>query len=303
MAAQRRQLHAEAALQAFGMLYMPDAPPSSQPTARAPRGPRGSVAEASGSQGGQGVDKRKRRRQDVVVEIKSESPSGEEEASGSQGVAEASGGHGVAEASGGQGVDHTVEAQEQQQELEWVMVHPDDVPKPDFYASDAKDLSKRMAIFLRYHAQDTGGWVELGELVRHLSAPDPCALISIAAHSWHPKQQAYRFEVSQYGEQFFVRAAWTKQAGVLVDMDKSTSSAWGSGGQVVNVKSQPRVPNRPLKQGEWLCSSCGNLNFAGRETCHFRGCKTNIFKAGDWICRRCQAHNYRRNSVCHNCGH
>ena len=72
--------------------------------------------------------------------------------------------------------------------------------------------------------------------------------------------------------------------------------------QEAPASKRPLVPARALNPGEWICPSCGNLNFAGRETCHFRGCKSNPFKRGDWVCCQCTTHNFRSATTCKVCG-
>jgi len=65
------------------------------------------------------------------------------------------------------------------------------------------------------------------------------------------------------------------------------------------------------KKGDWVCSSCGDLNFASRTSC--RKCSnakgsgsqggTAAVQArpGDWSCPACNHLNFARNQCCRNC--
>jgi len=70
------------------------------------------------------------------------------------------------------------------------------------------------------------------------------------------------------------------------------SSAISSGGQAeggVTIHDEDEVKDEvkgdldeeeleeeePASRRPWFCQSCGSLNFAGRQTCHFRECKSN----------------------------
>ena len=195
-------------------------------------------------------------------------------------------------------------------------------------------LSRSMAKLLRYEGRndlsaDENGWVKLLDVAAHLGQ-DADTILSVAAHSWHKGQASHRFELWQTDDCIWVRATWSKSGGQVITVGSSASSTGGgqSGGQVVEeeldqveleeeapfdqweleeeeqapASKRPVVPARPLNPGEWICPSCGNLNFAGRETCHFRGCRSNPFKRGDWVCRQCTTHNFRRASTCKVCG-
>jgi len=60
------------------------------------------------------------------------------------------------------------------------------------------------------------------------------------------------------------------------------------------------------KKGDWVCSSCGDLNFASRTSC--RKCSnpksasgSSSVRAGDWSCPACNHLNFARNPCCRNC--
>jgi len=61
------------------------------------------------------------------------------------------------------------------------------------------------------------------------------------------------------------------------------------------------------KKGDWVCSSCGDLNFASRTSC--RKCSNPKSsagasvqaRAGDWNCPACNHLNFARNQCCRNC--
>mmetsp|Transcript_4713 Transcript_4713/g.12972 ORF Transcript_4713/g.12972 Transcript_4713/m.12972 type:complete len:277 (-) Transcript_4713:98-928(-) len=56
-----------------------------------------------------------------------------------------------------------------------------------------------------------------------------------------------------------------------------------------------------MKDGDWLCPSCGNHNYASRVTCNRCAAVREGFRAGDWICRACRNHNYASRAVCKMC--
>ncbi|KAA6393164.1 MAG: hypothetical protein EZS28_011310 [Streblomastix strix] len=83
----------------------------------------------------------------------------------------------------------------------------------------------------------------------------------------------------------------------------------------------PSFGQQPQEQreGDWYCSSCGNFNFAFRETC--QNCpgkrsesnriitltnQQRIYeikgKPGDWTCPNCKSYNYSFRSDCFRCG-
>lgn len=60
-----------------------------------------------------------------------------------------------------------------------------------------------------------------------------------------------------------------------------------------------------MKEGDWMCPSCNNHNFASRQVCNrCGGAKAppaGKGQPGDWICPMCQNHNYRMRQVCNKC--
>jgi len=67
------------------------------------------------------------------------------------------------------------------------------------------------------------------------------------------------------------------------------------------------------REGDWLCSKCSNLNFAGREVCNMRSCGEPKPEAeapamntgpqignrpGDWSCEKCGNVNFPNRMVC-----
>jgi len=60
-----------------------------------------------------------------------------------------------------------------------------------------------------------------------------------------------------------------------------------------------------VKEGDWMCPSCNNHNFASRQVCNrCGGAKPppeGKGQPGDWMCPMCQNHNYRMRQVCNKC--
>jgi len=56
-----------------------------------------------------------------------------------------------------------------------------------------------------------------------------------------------------------------------------------------------------MKEGDWLCPSCGNHNFASRTNCNKCHEVREGMKEGDWICRSCKNHNFGRRQECNKC--
>lgn len=66
-----------------------------------------------------------------------------------------------------------------------------------------------------------------------------------------------------------------------------------------------RGPGGNFKDGDWMCASCGNHNFASRESCNKCGKPKNTpsgFREGDWICSSCSNHNFASRTSCNKCG-
>jgi len=65
--------------------------------------------------------------------------------------------------------------------------------------------------------------------------------------------------------------------------------------------AMPSASSKPMKEGDWMCPSCGNHNFASRVNCN----KCNVvragFKDGDWICKDCKNHNFKSRTECNKC--
>jgi len=61
------------------------------------------------------------------------------------------------------------------------------------------------------------------------------------------------------------------------------------------------------KKGDWVCSSCGDLNFASRTSCRkcsnpkTSGSSSIPVRAGDWSCPACNHLNFARNQCCRSC--
>uniref|UniRef100_A0A7S1MID5 RanBP2-type domain-containing protein n=1 Tax=Alexandrium catenella TaxID=2925 RepID=A0A7S1MID5_ALECA len=53
---------------------------------------------------------------------------------------------------------------------------------------------------------------------------------------------------------------------------------------------------RGQRQGDWLCSQCGNMNFADRAFCNMRKCSAPR-QLTDWVCS-CGNTNYADRAVC-----
>jgi len=60
-------------------------------------------------------------------------------------------------------------------------------------------------------------------------------------------------------------------------------------------------PVREMKEGDWMCPSCGNHNFASRVKCNKCNTLREGMKEGDWICRSCKHHNFAKNYSCQKC--
>lgn len=73
-------------------------------------------------------------------------------------------------------------------------------------------------------------------------------------------------------------------------------------------------PGSALRPGDWICTSCGNHNYASREVCNkcgadkpesapanLQGTPPN-FRPGDWMCPSCGNHNFASKTACNKCG-
>jgi len=61
--------------------------------------------------------------------------------------------------------------------------------------------------------------------------------------------------------------------------------------------------SKPMKDGDWICHSCANHNFASRVNCNSQGCGVVRpgYKDGDWICKECKNHNFKSRTECNKC--
>lgn len=89
---------------------------------------------------------------------------------------------------------------------------------------------------------------------------------------------------------------------------------------VQQMPMQPMMGAPNMRQGDWICSSCGNHNYASREACNkcaapktvaaapmamgggAGGGKGGKWRDGDWLCPQCQNHNYSSREECNKCG-
>lgn len=60
-----------------------------------------------------------------------------------------------------------------------------------------------------------------------------------------------------------------------------------------------------MKEGDWMCPSCNNHNYASRQVCNrcggARPPPEGKGQPGDWMCPMCQNHNYKMRQVCNKC--
>lgn len=90
----------------------------------------------------------------------------------------------------------------------------------------------------------------------------------------------------------------------------------GYGGKGMMMMQAPVVPYRgmmggsmkggggsSMKDGDWMCHSCGNHNFASRVNCNSCKIVRPGFKEGDWICKdkECKNHNFKSRTECNKC--
>lgn len=73
---------------------------------------------------------------------------------------------------------------------------------------------------------------------------------------------------------------------------------------VATAKATSSSPQANMKAGDWMCASCGNHNFARRDTCNKCSRPQNAppnFRDGDWMCSSCGNHNFANKSNCNKC--
>lgn len=94
----------------------------------------------------------------------------------------------------------------------------------------------------------------------------------------------------------------------LGDSGDVRSSPYGGGASMPphpDSKGKGKGPPREFREGDWICTTCGNHNFSCTVVC--KKCGEEVregFKRGDWICRSCHNHNFAKRSTCANvvCG-
>mmetsp|Transcript_20910 Transcript_20910/g.43415 ORF Transcript_20910/g.43415 Transcript_20910/m.43415 type:complete len:230 (-) Transcript_20910:106-795(-) len=64
----------------------------------------------------------------------------------------------------------------------------------------------------------------------------------------------------------------------------------------LSTGDQSSLPSRPARMGDWICSHCGNLNFADRAFCNMRKCSAPRALT-EWVCS-CGNANYADRLVC-----
>lgn len=53
--------------------------------------------------------------------------------------------------------------------------------------------------------------------------------------------------------------------------------------------------NKKMREGDWICKKCGNINFATRLRCNMRKCQA---PREEWVCKACNNINYKFRTVC-----
>jgi len=67
------------------------------------------------------------------------------------------------------------------------------------------------------------------------------------------------------------------------------------------MQQAPMQSTKPMKEGDWMCPSCGNHNFASRVACNKCQVIRQGMKEGDWICKGCKNHNFASRQECNKC--
>jgi len=53
--------------------------------------------------------------------------------------------------------------------------------------------------------------------------------------------------------------------------------------------------SKEMREGDWICKKCGNINFATRLRCNMRKCQA---PREEWVCKVCNNINYKFRTVC-----
>lgn len=72
-------------------------------------------------------------------------------------------------------------------------------------------------------------------------------------------------------------------------------------GMPMQPMGMPPGRSKGMKSGDWLCTECGNHNFASRTHCNKCNALRPGMKEGDWICRGCKNHNFASRQECNKC--
>merc|ERR1719266_418265 len=64
---------------------------------------------------------------------------------------------------------------------------------------------------------------------------------------------------------------------------------------ILKKKKKDSKKSKQMKNGEWNCKECGNLNFATRIRCNMRKCQA---PREEWVCPVCKNVNYKFRTVC-----
>jgi len=55
------------------------------------------------------------------------------------------------------------------------------------------------------------------------------------------------------------------------------------------------IRSKQMREGDWICKKCGNVNFATRLRCNMRKCQA---PREEWVCKVCNNINYKFRTVC-----